>query len=163
MNKENKKIEGLEEIVVVEDNKAESTFLNKIKNIFDLHKKALIIGMIVIGLIGGSGAAFMAIEEYNEDKPVDTSTLKISKTQAEKIAIGKMSGGSVAGVKVDREDGRIVYEVEGKKDNNDYKFEIDANTGKIVEEKIKNMEGLNKSTDNNIQKTDSSSMNQEKK
>lgn len=57
----------------------------------------------------------------------------ISKDRAQEIALAEVpSGAVVVSCKLDREDGRQVYEVELRNGRTEYDFEIDAQTGNIV-------------------------------
>ena len=83
-------------------------------------KKILIIGAIILGSIGFSTSALAAISEQ----------------QAKDIALKEAQGGQITKFKLDRENGRMVYE-------------IDAETGAIVklEQEQKN-HGNNNSVNN---------------
>ena len=83
-------------------------------------KKILIIGAIILGSIGFSTSALAAISEQ----------------QAKDIALKEAQGGQITKFKLDRENGRMVYE-------------IDAETGEIVklEQEQKN-HGNNNSVNN---------------
>ena len=57
----------------------------------------------------------------------------IGTSKAKEIALNKAGGGRVVSIKLDREDGRQVYEGEVHDSKYEYEFEIDAKTGKIRE------------------------------
>jgi len=79
-------------------------------------KKILIIGAIILGSIGFSTTALGAISEQ----------------QAKDIALKEAQGGQITKFKLDRENGRMVYEIEVMDGNIEKDYEIDAETGAIV-------------------------------
>ena len=79
-------------------------------------KKILIVGAIILGSIGFSTSALAAISEQ----------------QAKDIALKEAQGGQITKFKLDREKGRMVYEVEVMDGNIEKDYEIDAETGAIV-------------------------------
>ena len=96
-------------------------------------KKILIVGAIILGSIGFSTSALGAISEQ----------------QAKDIALKEAQGGQITKFKLDREKGRMVYEVEVMNGNVENDYEIDAETGAIVklEQEQKNY-GYNNSANN---------------
>ena len=79
-------------------------------------KKILMVGAIILGSIGFSTSALAAISEQ----------------QAKDIALKEAQGGQITKFKLDREKGRMVYEVEVMNGNIENDYEIDAETGAIV-------------------------------
>jgi len=98
-----------------------------------LMKKLLIVGAIILGSIGFSTSALGAISEQ----------------QAKDIALKEAQGGQITKFKLDRENGRMVYEIEVMNGNIEKDYEIDAETGAIVklEQEQKN-HGNNNSVNN---------------
>ena len=96
-------------------------------------KKLLIVGAIILGSIGFSTSALGAISEQ----------------QAKDIALKEAQGGQITKFKLDRENGRLVYEIEVMNGNIEKDYEIDAETGAIVklEQEQKNY-GNNNSVNN---------------
>ena len=96
-------------------------------------KKILIIGAIILGSIGFSTSALAAISEQ----------------QAKDIVKKEAPNGQITKFKLDRENGRIVYEIEVMDGNIERDYEIDAETGAIVklEQEQKN-HGNNNSVNN---------------
>ena len=96
-------------------------------------KKLLIVGAIILGSIGFSITALGAISEQ----------------QAKDIALKEAQGGQITKFKLDRENGRMVYEIEVINGNIEKDYEIDAETGAIVklEQEQKN-HGNNNSVNN---------------
>ena len=96
-------------------------------------KKILIVGAIILGSIGFSTTALGAISEQ----------------QAKDIALKEAQGGQITKFKLDRENGRMVYEIEVMDGNIEKDYEIDAETGAIVklEQEQKNY-GNNNSVNN---------------
>ena len=79
-------------------------------------KKILIIGAIILGSIGFSTSALAAISEQ----------------QAKDIVKKEAPNGQITKFKLDRENGRMVYEVEVMNGNVEKDYEIDAETGAIL-------------------------------
>ena len=79
-------------------------------------KKLLIVGAIILGSIGFSTSALGAISEQ----------------QAKDIALKEAQGGQITKFKLDRENGRMVYEVEVMDGNVEKEFKIDAETGEVI-------------------------------
>ena len=96
-------------------------------------KKILIIGAIILGSIGFSTSALAAISEQ----------------QAKDIVKKESPNGQITKFKLDRENGRMVYEIEVINGNIEKDYEIDAETGEIVklEQEQKN-HGNNNSVNN---------------
>ncbi|ALQ34695.1 PepSY domain-containing protein [Fusobacterium hwasookii] len=96
-------------------------------------KKLLIVGAIILGSIGFSTSALGAISEQ----------------QAKDIALKEAQGGQITKFKLDKENGRMVYEIEVMNGNIEKDYEIDAETGAIVklEQEQKN-HGNNNSVNN---------------
>ena len=96
-------------------------------------KKILIVGAIILGSIGFSTSALGAISEQ----------------QAKDIALKEAQGGQITKFKLDRENGRMVYEIEVMDGNIEKDYEIDAETGAIVKlEHEKKNYGTNNSVNN---------------
>ena len=96
-------------------------------------KKILIIGAIILGSIGFSTSALAAISEQ----------------QAKDIVKKEAPNGQITKFKLDRENGRMVYEIEVMDGNIERDYEIDAETGEIIklEQEQKN-HGNNNSVNN---------------
>ena len=96
-------------------------------------KKILIIGAIILGSIGFSTSALAAISEQ----------------QAKDIVKKEAPNGQITKFKLDRDNGRMVYEIEVINGNIEKDYEIDAETGAIVklEQEQKN-HGNNNSVNN---------------
>ena len=96
-------------------------------------KKLLIVGAIILGSIGFSTSVLAAISEQ----------------QAKDIALKEAQGGQITKFKLDKENGRMVYEIEVMNGNIEKDYEIDAETGAIVklEQEQKN-HGNNNSVNN---------------
>ena len=96
-------------------------------------RKLLIVGAIILGSIGFSTSALAAISEQ----------------QAKDIALKEAQGGQITKFKLDRENGRMVYEIEVINGNIEKDYEIDAETGEIIklEQEQKN-HGNNNSVNN---------------
>ena len=96
-------------------------------------KKLLIVGAIILGSIGFSTSALAAISEQ----------------QAKDIVKKEAPNGQITKFKLDRENGRMVYEIEVMNGNIEKDYEIDAETGAIVklEQEQKN-HGNNNSVNN---------------
>ena len=96
-------------------------------------KKILIIGAIILGSIGFSTSALAAISEQ----------------QAKDIVKKEAPNGQITNFKLDRENGRMVYEIEVMDGNIERDYEIDAETGAIVKlEQEQRNHGNNNSVNN---------------
>ncbi len=87
-----------------------------------------------------SGKILKSKKEINDDankKPASTSTSKISKEEAKSIAFkhASVKAKDVYGLEIslDTDDGIAVYEIEFKSGKYEYKYEINAKTGKILD------------------------------
>ena len=79
-------------------------------------KKILIIGAIILGSIGFSTSALAAISEQ----------------QAKDIVKKEAPNGQITKFKIDKENGKMVYEIEVMDGNIEKDYEIDAETGAIL-------------------------------
>ena len=79
-------------------------------------KKILIVGAIILGSIGFSTSALAAISEQ----------------QAKDIVNKEAPNGQITKFKLDREHGKMVYEIEVMEGNIEKEFDIDAETGTIL-------------------------------
>ena len=96
-------------------------------------KKILIIGAIILGSIGFSTSALAAISEQ----------------QAKDIVKKEAPNGQITKFKLDRENGRMVYEIEVMDGNIERDYEIDAETGEIVKLKQEQKNHGNNNSVNN--------------
>lgn len=64
--------------------------------------------------------------------PSTSSGATITAERAKQIALAEVPGGTVFKCQLDRDDGRLVYEVEVYTSTAEYDFEIDAQTGSIL-------------------------------
>ena len=96
-------------------------------------KKILIIGAIILGSIGFSTSALGAISEQ----------------QAKDIVKKESPNGQITKFKLDRENGRMVYEIEVMDGNIERDYEIDAETGEIVKLKQEQKNHGNNNSVNN--------------
>ena len=81
-----------------------------------------------------------AVKTSSTAKPATTTkpaSNTISKSEAQSIALehAKLKKSQVSGLRIslDKDDGRTYYEVDFRKGNVEYDYEIDAVTGKVVE------------------------------
>ncbi|WP_338946283.1 PepSY domain-containing protein [Fusobacterium canifelinum] len=79
-------------------------------------KKLLILGAIILGSIGFSTSVLAAISEQ----------------QAKDIVKKEAPNGEITKFKLDKENGKMVYEIEVMDGNIEKEYEIDAETGAIV-------------------------------
>ncbi|WP_339003748.1 PepSY domain-containing protein [Fusobacterium polymorphum] len=96
-------------------------------------KKILIIGAIILGSIGFSTSALAAISEQ----------------QAKDIVKKEAPNGQITKFKLDKENGRMVYEIEVMDGNIERDYEIDAETGEIVKLKQEQKNHGNNNSVNN--------------
>ena len=95
-------------------------------------KKKLLIGTLGAALVFGGA---LAVSATNNDDVSKTNKTKVEKTflstdEVEKIALQKVNG-VVEEIELERESGKVVYEVDIEKDDIDYDLHIDAYSGEI--------------------------------
>lgn len=71
-------------------------------------------------------------DDDNDDAPLPDDPAYIGLEKAKEIALGRLPGAQVLELKLDRDDGRVVYEGELVKDGLEAEFHIDAVTGEIL-------------------------------
>ena len=82
---------------------------------------------------GAIRSADRDVEGFTVPTPSSSSsTAAISVDRAKQIALAEVPGGTVFKCQLDRDDGRLVYEVEVYSGSTEYDFEIDAQTGAII-------------------------------
>lgn len=96
-------------------------------------KKLLLIGAIVLGSIGFSTSALAAFTEQ----------------QIKDIVIKEVPNGQIVKLKLDKEHGKMVYEVEVMDGNVKKEFDIDAETGAILKMEQEQKESKNAKSVNN--------------
>ena len=118
--------------------------------------KLTVLGMGVLGILGIAYGASKNrnlngneyISEYlleNRANVSDNAQL-ISVAKAKSIALSQVPGANeshLGEVDLDREHGRMVYEIEIFYNNSKYEYDIDAVTGEIVGSKIKKYNNWN--------------------
>ena len=97
----------------------------EIKKLLLKKKKLLIVGVIILGSIGISAGVFAATQLTN-------SQVKITEQQAKDIVNKEAPNGQITKFKLDREHGKMVYEVEVMDGNVEKEFDIDAETGTVL-------------------------------
>ena len=121
--------------------------------------KLTVLGMGVLGVLGVLGIAYGAsknrnlngneyISEYSSENRANISdnVQLISVAKAKSIALSQVPGANeshLGEVDLDREHGRMVYEIEIFYNNSKYEYDIDAVTGEIVGSKIKKYNNWN--------------------
>ena len=97
----------------------------EIKKLLLEKKKLLIVGVIILGSIGISAGVFAATQLTN-------SQVKITEQQAKDIVNKEATNGQITKFKLDKEHGKMVYEVEVIDGNVEKEFDIDAETGAVL-------------------------------
>ena len=72
------------------------------------------------------------VEGYVPATSTTSTTASITADRAKEIALAEVPGGTVFKCQLDRDDGRLIYEVEIISGSTEYDFEIDAQTGAII-------------------------------
>lgn len=75
-------------------------------------------------------------DDFNNKGNSPDTGKEITKEEAKQIALKKVPGAKQIKIKRDLEDGKAVYEGEIHHNSNEYEFEIDASTGKILKWEI---------------------------
>ena len=88
-------------------------------------KKLLIAGAIILGSIGVSAGVFAATQLTGQQ-------VKVTEQQAKDIVTKEAPNGQITKFKLDKEHGKMVYEVEVMEGNVEKEFDIDAETGAIL-------------------------------
>ena len=118
--------------------------------------KLTVLGMGVLGILGIAYGASKTrslngneyISEYSLESRVNTSdnVQLISVEKAKSIALSQVPGAKeshLGEIDLDREHGRMEYEIEIFYNNSKYEYDIDAVTGEIVGSKVKKYNNWN--------------------
>ena len=118
--------------------------------------KLTVLGMGVLGILGIAYGASKNrnlngneyISEYSLENRANVSdnVQLISMEKAKSIALSQVTGANeshLGEIDLDREHGRLVYEIEIFYNNSKYEYDIDAVTGEIVGSKIKKYNNWN--------------------
>lgn len=88
-----------------------------------------LVRLFVVGLVAGA----VSFSVFAKDKKLEAQA-KISKAEAEKIALEKVPGGKIKDSELEEEDGKLIYsfdiKTKGTKDITE--VNIDAKTGEII-------------------------------
>lgn len=84
-----------------------------------------------------TGKIFDVDEEDENEEVVPVEVLaqypnKITESRAKEIALREKSG-NIVNVKIEKENGKLIYEVEIKSGSNNWEVEVDGETGEILE------------------------------
>ncbi len=100
---------------------------------------AVMAGAVLIGGIS-VGAEALKNEDTKENlKQVQVATPSDEKTgitlaEASDIVLAKVENGVIKEAEKDRENGRLVYEIDVKNDEYEFEFKVDATNGEIIKE-----------------------------
>ena len=107
--------------------------------------KLTVLGMGVLGILGIAYGASKN-RNLNGNEYVSDNVQLISVAKAKSIALSQVPGANeshLGEIDLDREHGRMVYEIEIFYNNSKYEYDIDAVTGEIVGSKIKKYNNWN--------------------
>jgi uncharacterized membrane protein YkoI len=111
----------------VTDIEVESTSTYEVDIVVGSEKRDLLVngtnGEVVSDKVGGNVVA----------STIQLKQVAITKEQAEEMAIKQSGGGYLLKSELDFDDNMDIYEIKVVKDNVKYEYEVDANTGKIIE------------------------------
>lgn len=98
--------------------------------------KHLLLSAAATALLGISSPALAHHDGHDDDHPHAMHEHKaqaglISQAQARKAALARI-GGRVTDIDLDRDDGRLHYDVEIVKNGQEYKVVVDARTGRVI-------------------------------
>ena len=84
--------------------------------------------------IDAATGAILKWEQENKTPKTTAAQEKttISSEKARSIVLAKAPGATIIEMELDRDDGRMTYEGEARKDGMEYEFELDAYTGTIL-------------------------------
>ena len=118
--------------------------------------KLTVFGIVVLGILGIAYGASKNrnlngneyISEYSMENRANVSdnVQLISVAKVKSIALSQVPGANeshLGEIDLDREHGRMVYEIEIFYNNSKYEYDIDAVTGEIVRSKIKKYNNWN--------------------
>jgi uncharacterized membrane protein YkoI len=114
--------------------------------------KKLVMAVAVIATMTATGSHVFAsqlqspgsITTNQITKAQQISIVKISKEQAQNIALSQVNGSTLKEMELKNKHGRAIYEVKIIKDTTEHEFKIDANSGNIISSKIDNYEDNSK-------------------
>lgn len=115
---------------------------------------AVIAGAVLIGGIS-VGAEALKNEDTKETlkqvQVADPSGEKtsVTLTEATEIVLAKVENGVLTEAEKDRENGRLVYEMEVENDEYEFEFKVDAENGEIIKEKREERRGKKAATGEN--------------
>ncbi|MGI9316489.1 MAG: PepSY domain-containing protein [bacterium] len=105
----------------------------------NISKKTLTAGIVVIAIAGASAVGLANHKNHNHRDHDSADLIResaISIDQAMEIALADVPG-KVMEAEIDREDGVVVWEIEVVDNQNQiFEFEIDANSGNILEKEL---------------------------
>jgi uncharacterized membrane protein YkoI len=99
-----------------------------------MKRKVLIIGTAGLVLLGGAvGAGAFADDVEVKSQGMKEDRKIISMHEAEEIAI-REAGGIIESIELEKDDGRMIYEIElyGENGDDDFDIDIDAVTGEVL-------------------------------
>ena len=113
-----------------------------------MKSKTLKLAVLGIGMLGILGIAYGVSRnnvsnktEYVVNNGANTqNTQVIMKERAEAIALKEVPGANESNItemELDREHGRMIYEIEIQYNNTEHEFDIDATTGEILKKEVK--------------------------
>jgi len=115
---------------------------------------AVMAGAVLIGGIS-VGAEALKTEDTKETlkqvqvaEPSGEKT-SVTLTEATDIVLAKVENGVVTEAEKDRENGRLVYEMEVENDKYEFEFKVDAENGEIIKEKREERRGKKAVTGDN--------------
>lgn len=102
----------------------------------NMNFKHLLLSAAATALLGISSPALAHHDGHDDDHPHAMHEHKaqaglISQAQARKAALARI-GGRVTDIDLDRDDGRLHYDVEIVKNGQEYKVVVDARTGRVI-------------------------------
>lgn len=111
-----------------------------------MKSKTLKLAVLGIGMLGILGIAYGVSRnnvsnktEYVVNNGANTqNTQVIMKERVEAIALKEVPGANESNItemELDREHGRMIYEIEIQYNNTEHEFDIDATTGEILKKK----------------------------
>ncbi|BAB04094.1 PepSY domain-containing protein [Halalkalibacterium halodurans] len=107
----------------------------------------IVAGVVIAGGVTVGAQVFAKeddsaqFKQVHQAESVSADNEGLTLAEASDIALERAGNGVVTEAEKDRDNGRVVYEIEVKNDDDEYDFKIDQQTGEILKEKQEQRKG----------------------